>query len=206
MSAILTQIPETLHSHTEERVLQAQKRVTLSSSHCDDICMEKRMRGVEKGQEEKVGGWRGPAENKPGGEAPGGAPLAVLSPYTNYYTSSQQRPPSTMTDPALQIPEVIQSSTVRRNPSPKHDLNPATAASEKRPVVAGPASDAGSISSGIVDPSRMIRPVRRRQTLPPMPDLRFEQSYLASIKDADTWGRVAWITIRDQVRLLPLPR
>lgn len=111
-----------------------------------------------------------------------------------------------MTDPALQIPEVIQSSTVRRNPSPKHDLNPATAASEKRPVVAGPASDAGSISSGIVDPSRMIRPVRRRQTLPPMPDLRFEQSYLASIKDADTWGRVAWITIRDQVRLLPLPR
>lgn len=125
---------------------------------------------------------------------------AVLSPYTNY-TSSQQRPPSTMTDPALQIPEVIQSSTVRRNPSPEHDLNPATTASEKQPVVAGPASDAGSISSDIVDSSRMIRPVRRRQTLPPMPDLRFEQSYLASIKDADTWGRVAWITIRDQVRL-----
>lgn len=107
-----------------------------------------------------------------------------------------------MTDPALQIPEVIQSSTVRRDPSPHHDLNPATAASEKQPVVTGPASDAGSIPSDIVDPSRVVRPVRRRQTLPPMPDLRFEQSYLASIKDADTWGRVAWITVRDQVRLI----
>lgn len=107
-----------------------------------------------------------------------------------------------MTDPALQIPEVIQSSTVRRNPSPRHDLNPATAASEKQPVTTGPASDAGSIPSDIVDPSRVIRPVRRRHTLPPMPDLRFEQSYLASIKDADTWGRVAWITVRDQVRLV----
>jgi hypothetical protein len=49
----------------------------------------------------------------------------------------------------------------------------------------------------------MVRSVPRRQTLPPLPDLRFEQSYLASIRGADTWGRVAWITIRDQV-LLPL--
>lgn len=109
-----------------------------------------------------------------------------------------------MTDPALQIPELIQSATVRRDPSPHHDLNPSTAASEKRPVVTGPASDAGSIPSDIVDPSRVIRPVRRRQTLPPMPDLRFEQSYLASIKDAHTWKRVAWITVRDQVRLIGL--
>lgn len=115
-------------------------------------------------------------------------------------TPTSQRHSFTMTDPALQIPEVIQSSTIRRNPSPRHDLNPATAASEKQPVTTGPASDAGSIPSDIVDPSRVIRPVRRRQTLPPMPDLRFEQSYLASIKDADTWGRVAWITVRDQVR------
>ncbi len=35
--------------------------------------------------------------------------------------------------------------------------------------------------------------------LPPMPDLRFEQSYLSSIRNADTWWKVGWITVRDQV-------
>ncbi|CAI7675575.1 unnamed protein product [Penicillium pancosmium] len=108
-----------------------------------------------------------------------------------------------MSNPALEISETIQAAHIRSNPSPTHDINPSTAASEKQPVVVGPASDAGSLPSDFVDPSRVIRPVRRRQTLPPLPDLRFEQSYLASIKDADTWGRVAWITVRDQV-LLPL--
>jgi hypothetical protein len=34
-----------------------------------------------------------------------------------------------------------------------------------------------------------------------MPDLRFEQSYLHSIRNADTWWKVGWITVRDQVRL-----
>ncbi|KAJ5573666.1 uncharacterized protein N7459_008093 [Penicillium hispanicum] len=108
-----------------------------------------------------------------------------------------------MADHALEVPETIQASSIKTHPSPAHDVNPATAASEKQPVVAAPASEAGSLSSDIVDPNRMIRPIRRRQTLPPLPDLRFEQSYLASLKDADTWGRVAWITVRDQV-LLPL--
>lgn len=105
-----------------------------------------------------------------------------------------------MSNPALEISETIQAAHIRSNPSPTHDINPSTAASEKHPVVVGPASDAGSLPSDFVDPSRVIRPVRRRHTLPPLPDLRFEQSYLASIKDADTWGRVAWITVRDQVR------
>ncbi|CAI7582225.1 unnamed protein product [Penicillium manginii] len=108
-----------------------------------------------------------------------------------------------MSNPAMEISETIQAGHIRSNPSPTHDINPPTAASEKQPVVVGPASDAGSLPSDFVDPSRVIRPVRRRQTLPPLPDLRFEQSYLASIRDADTWGRVAWITVRDQV-LLPL--
>lgn len=35
--------------------------------------------------------------------------------------------------------------------------------------------------------------------MPPLPDLRFEQSYLASIKDAKDWKVVSYITIRDQV-------
>ncbi|KAJ5609305.1 hypothetical protein N7528_009872 [Penicillium herquei] len=108
-----------------------------------------------------------------------------------------------MADHTLEIPEIIQTASIQSHPDAAHDINPSTAASEKRPVVAAPASDAGSLSSDIVDESRVIRPLRRHQTLPPLPDLRFEQSYLASLKDADTWGRVAWITIRDQV-LLPL--
>ncbi|RHZ52325.1 DUF1770 domain-containing protein [Aspergillus thermomutatus] len=108
-----------------------------------------------------------------------------------------------MTDPALELAETIQAASIKRDPSPRHDINPSTSASEKRPVTQRASSEAGSIPSDIVDPSRMIRPVSRRHTLPPLPDLRFEQSYLASLRGADTWGRVAWITIRDQV-LLPL--
>ncbi|KAJ5536354.1 hypothetical protein N7513_009540 [Penicillium frequentans] len=88
----------------------------------------------------------------------------------------------------LEIPEIIQTASIQHNPSAEHDINPATAASEKYPVVEAPASEAGSLASDIVDEHRVIRPVRRHQTLPPLPDLRFEQSYLASLKDADTWG------------------
>ncbi|KAJ5182747.1 hypothetical protein N7492_000363 [Penicillium capsulatum] len=99
------------------------------------------------------------------------------------------------------VSETIQSSTIQPNPDPVHDTNPSTAASEKHPVEVAPVSDADSISSDIVHPRRVIKQVPRRQNLPPLPDLRFEQSYLASIKDANTWGRVAWITVRDQVIL-----
>lgn len=38
--------------------------------------------------------------------------------------------------------------------------------------------------------------------MPPIPDLRFEQSYLNSIADASSWKTIAWITFRDQVRFL----
>ncbi|KAI2741747.1 hypothetical protein DTO013E5_5168 [Penicillium roqueforti] len=108
-----------------------------------------------------------------------------------------------MADHAMDIPQILQSASINRNPDPSLDINPATTASEKRPVAVGPDSETNSIASDVVHPRQVIRPVRRRHTLPPLPDLRFEQSYLASIKDADTWGRVAWITTRDQV-LLPL--
>ncbi|KAB8275035.1 hypothetical protein BDV30DRAFT_208135 [Aspergillus minisclerotigenes] len=107
-----------------------------------------------------------------------------------------------MTDPALGIAETIQTASINPEPSPSHDINHPTASSEKTVAEDAP-SEAGSISSDIVDPHRMIRPAPRRHHLPPMPDLRFEQSYLASIRGAETWGRVAWITVRDQV-LLPL--
>jgi len=60
-----------------------------------------------------------------------------------------------------------------------------------------------SATSTSTIPSDIIRPHPRRKSFPPIPDFRFEQSYLASIKNADTPLKVAYITIRDQV-LLPL--
>ncbi|CCU82538.1 DUF1770 domain-containing protein [Blumeria hordei DH14] len=43
----------------------------------------------------------------------------------------------------------------------------------------------------------------RRDSFGPLPDLRFEQSYLASLAGADSGWQIAIITLRDQV-LLPL--
>ncbi|KAG5292893.1 DUF1770 superfamily domain-containing protein [Histoplasma ohiense] len=111
-----------------------------------------------------------------------------------------------MTDSAVQF-ETIQTASMNPHPSTTHDISLATTASQKEPVTIKShhhrsPSDATSISTDIVDPRRAIRRVQRT-TLPPLPDLRFEQSYLASLKGAETWQKVAWITLRDQV-CLPL--
>ncbi len=113
-------------------------------------------------------------------------------------------------NPAVELASTLQAASVKRHPSPHHDVNPTTAASAKvlgTATVRSPSSSLKSaatssdhISSDIVDE---VSPRPRRSTLPPLPDLRFEQSYLASIKNADTWGKVAYITIRDQV-MMPL--
>lgn len=103
-----------------------------------------------------------------------------------------------MSNPALGLAETIQTASLKRHPSPAHDINPSTAASKKQPI----SHDAASISSSAVDPGRAIRPLPRRSQLPPLPDLRFEQSYLKSLEGAESWGRVVWITFRDQVRTL----
>ncbi|RDW78775.1 DUF1770 domain-containing protein [Aspergillus mulundensis] len=94
-------------------------------------------------------------------------------------------------------------ASVNPAPSAARNVNPSTSVSEKKAPIELTPSDADSIPSDLVDHHRALRPLSRRHTLPPLPDLRFEQSYLSSIRGADTWGRVAWITIRDQV-LLPL--
>lgn len=49
-------------------------------------------------------------------------------------------------------------------------------------------------------PYSVLRPTPRKRSLPPLPDLRFEQSYLRSISNADAWWKVLLITARDQVR------
>jgi hypothetical protein len=116
-----------------------------------------------------------------------------------------------MADAALQAAETLQTAHINRHPSPTHDINPSTAASHKEPVILDPRSpppldddehDAASIATDEV-PLSALRPQRRRAPMPPLPDLRFEQSYLASIKDAPGPGAVAYITFRDQV-LFPL--
>jgi len=115
----------------------------------------------------------------------------------------------------LQIAETIQTASINRNPSPTHDLNPSTAASEKLPVTVVPSTSASEPSldkyaydeeDGIDEdddeediPYSVIKPLPRRASFGPLPDLRFEQSYLASIAGAESYGRIAFITIRDQV-------
>lgn len=110
-----------------------------------------------------------------------------------------------MAEQTSEIAGTVQAASVNPNPSPAHDINP-TSASEKHVPESAITDDTDSIPSDVVDPSRMVRTMVRQKNLPPLPDLRFEQSYLASLKDADTWGRVAWITIRDQVGLRFLKR
>jgi hypothetical protein len=126
----------------------------------------------------------------------------------------------------LEIGSTIQSASINRAPSPSHDLNPSTTASQKIPVKLSQAHGAESEASldkyaydddddGIDEddeediPYDVLRPVPRRGSFPPLPDLRFEQSYLASISKADTWWKVGLITVRDQVcyqeTLLPHP-
>jgi len=114
----------------------------------------------------------------------------------------------------LQIAETIQTASINHAPDPSHDLNPSTTASEKVPVTVSPHTSASDHSldnyaydddEGIDDeneeeiPYSVIRPLPRKAALPPLPDLRFEQSYLASIANADTTAKVVFITIRDQV-------
>ncbi|KIW51562.1 hypothetical protein PV05_10270 [Exophiala xenobiotica] len=112
-------------------------------------------------------------------------------------------------NPAAEIASAIQSASINRHPSPAHDINPSTAASKKVPgrtIESPPGGRSRSQSLDSTDstiPSEIIRPRPRRKSFPPIPDFRFEQSYLASIKAADTNWKIAFITVRDQV-LLPL--
>jgi hypothetical protein len=120
-----------------------------------------------------------------------------------------------------QIAETVQTAHIQRDPSPHHDANPSTSASTREPVRLeslqkrhrGPDDDdeeeddddiavvADSDDEGSDIPVSVLRPHRRRHDFPPMPDLRFEQSYLHSIEGAEgRWGKIAWITVRDQVR------
>lgn len=109
-------------------------------------------------------------------------------------------------DAAIQMAETIQTASIIDSPSVEHDMNPSTAASEKEPVRIdrSPSEDMMSDIEEDEVPISILRPAPRKPQMPPLPDLRFEQSYLSSIKDAKDWKVVTCITMRDQV-CFPLP-
>ncbi|CAI6336524.1 unnamed protein product [Periconia digitata] len=104
-------------------------------------------------------------------------------------------------DAPAEITSILQSAHIKRNPSPRHDINPSTAASEKQPVRLTSSHDIDETSDAAEDeiPISVLDPIPRRNTMPPLPDLRFEQSYLKSIERAEDWKGVLWITLVDQV-------
>jgi hypothetical protein len=99
----------------------------------------------------------------------------------------------------IEIAGTLQSASINRHPDVRYDLNPSTAASKKGPVEIVSTDDMSEVDDDEI-PTSVLRPIPRRQTLPPLPDLRFEQSYLRSIEKAQGWGAISWITFRDQVR------
>ncbi|KAF2202846.1 DUF1770-domain-containing protein [Delitschia confertaspora ATCC 74209] len=104
-------------------------------------------------------------------------------------------------DVPMEIGSILQSASIKRHPSPKHDVNPSTAASAKHPVRFSSYHDPDAASNSAEDeiPLSVLQPLPRQKTMPPLPDLRFEQSYLKSIEKAESWKGVLWITFRDQV-------
>jgi hypothetical protein len=115
-----------------------------------------------------------------------------------------------------ELASTVQAGHIQPHPSVAHDANPSSTFSEKKTVTLQDELDAvddevddeqESINSldaedeALYTRGRRLIPrfPRRPHHLPPMPDLRFEQSYLHSIRNADTWWKVVWITVRDQV-------
>ena len=110
---------------------------------------------------------------------------------------------SGLQDAAIQVAETLQTAHINKRPSPEHDRAPSTAADSKQPVHLDH-SATGDVDSDVEEDeihTSILKPEPRRPQMPPLPDLRFEQSYLASIKDATTWHAVTYITVRDQVHI-----
>jgi hypothetical protein len=126
----------------------------------------------------------------------------------------------------LQIAEKIQVAIINQSPDLAHEINPPTTTSTKQPVASHgqlEESSYGEVGSDDIEADiddgddgeedadaedvsyDVIRPLPRRASLPPLPDLRFEQSYMTSIAGATTYWKVAYITIRDQVRVYASP-
>lgn len=111
---------------------------------------------------------------------------------------------------ANELASTIQATHINPSPDPRHDMAPSTAASAKQPVQVQPLHASfphqpPTHPSDVDDavPSHYLRPLPRSHALPPLPDMRFEQSYLARIAHCDSAWSVAWTTLVDQA-LMPL--
>lgn len=110
---------------------------------------------------------------------------------------------------AAEVASTLQSASINQAPDPKYDSNPDTAALQQIPVQIE--SEKHTSFAADVDPAKhaeeipvsVLRPPPRKPALPPIPDLRFEQSYLASIRHCEDYYSLAWVTFKDQV-ILPL--
>jgi hypothetical protein len=127
--------------------------------------------------------------------------IATANPHHRTQATQSSPKMPTVQDAAIQMAETIQTAHINESPSVEHDMNPSTAASEKEPVrmERSPSEDVLSDIDEDEVPLSILRPAPRKPQMPPLPDLRFEQSYLASIKDAKDWKVVTYITMRDQV-------
>ncbi|PHH73055.1 hypothetical protein CDD80_4080 [Ophiocordyceps camponoti-rufipedis] len=97
-----------------------------------------------------------------------------------------------------ELAATVQAGHINTHPDPQLDLAPSTAAEKKQAYKAHDEIDIDDQGDEIS--CSVLRPTPRRRSFPPLPDLRFEQSYLHSIANADTWWKVMLITVRDQVR------
>ncbi|KAH0596347.1 hypothetical protein MHUMG1_06208 [Metarhizium humberi] len=108
-----------------------------------------------------------------------------------------------------EVAETIQAGHIRSHPDINFDIAPSTAADKREPVTLhSPRLSDDNLLNDMEDdeediPYSVLHPTRKSHSLPPLPDLRFEQSYLRSIANADTWWKVLLITARDQV-MMPL--
>lgn len=105
-----------------------------------------------------------------------------------------------MSDLPTAIAETIQTAHIDHHPDPLRDNAPETAADRREVLTAKREYDDVESDDDEEIPYSVLRPTPPSRKLPPLPDLRFEQSYLNSISNADTWWKVAFITARDQVR------
>ncbi|KAK6353519.1 hypothetical protein TWF696_005482 [Orbilia brochopaga] len=119
--------------------------------------------------------------------------------------------------PFLAAQSALTDAHIRHNPTPESSIAPSTAADSKTILTPSHDSysshsedleddldddDVASITSSILYQSHHTLDRAIHRPLPPLPDLRFEQSYLASIKNASAQGKywlVALITVRDQL-------
>mgnify|MGYP005989471203 CR=1 FL=1 len=106
----------------------------------------------------------------------------------------------------IEVGSTAQAAHIRQHPDPIQDVAPSTAADTRQVLDVHSSKesydDIDDVETDEEDiPYSVLRPARRQQTMPPLPDLRFEQSYLHSISSADTWWKVALITTRDQVSI-----